>query len=791
MRLTSPRAAMSLIATGIAAVSIGLAALPASADQIRQSEYWLKTLHVTSAWTGSKGSGVTVAVLSDGVSAKQPDLAGSVTTAPAPAGAPIASGQYFGEQGTAIASLIAGHGHGPAGTAGIIGVAPQARILAVPVTLPADDPQLGQASVAAAIPAAIAAGIRYAVNHGTTVIDLPIDPGQPGTTGTAGAAAAAGGSAAERSAVAFALQHDVVLVAPAGDDGAASDAPNYPAAYHGVIAVGAFNEAFDRAVWSSHRSYVTLTAAGAGVVAASGSGYQTVNSTNAASAVVAGVAALIRARYPQLSVAQVRTALTSSTLYRRAGGLAGGFGYGAVDADKAMTAAGQLATSAAHRAGAGRRSGTGALPWRLPAASPASPGPQSVGRQILQAGEVSAGVLALLLLLIGGYAALGRRGRPTRPVAEADGTHRQAPSRYPAESPADAGPMLEFHSPLAARPEHAAGQPATTPHSDPGLFARAPALRVAPGASRPRLAPVPRRALPAGGELAREAWSGPGQTGPGQTGFGQTGEGQTSEGQASPGQAGPGQAGPGAGASRTTGPAVRASATGFAAAARSARLSGPAGRSGPGGPSGPSGPSGPAIMPGARRELEAGPSGSADRNSPAAGPADGGSWQSHGPASRAMGRRPFVSGTPPWNPAGTPQSDLPWTIAPGPRPIEAGTAAASAAVAEPRDPEQLYWRYQASRSSDASPSGYASPTFQPNVPSQPGSPDWTPRPGQSRTAGSGLPVRQPGANVPRPLSPSGSLWEPVESWRADQQDEGQDDGSRPIYVWNPDQRTGE
>ncbi len=120
-------------------------------------------------------------------------------------------------------------------------MAPLARILSVPVTLPADDPELSQTAVAAAIPAAIAAGIRYAVHHGATVIDLPIDPGQPGITGSGGAAAAAGDSAAEQSAIAYALQHNVVLVAPAGDDGAATDAPNYPAAYHGVIAVGAFN----------------------------------------------------------------------------------------------------------------------------------------------------------------------------------------------------------------------------------------------------------------------------------------------------------------------------------------------------------------------------------------------------------------------------------------------------------------------------------------------------------------------------------------------------------------------
>src|SRR5258708_21444564 len=110
---------------------------------------------------GSRGAGVSVAVVSDGVNPSQRDLTGSVTPTPAPVGAPIASGHYFGEQGTAIASLIAGHGDGLGRPAGIIGVAPGARILSVPVTLPVDDPELSQAAVAAAVPAAHTAWIPF------------------------------------------------------------------------------------------------------------------------------------------------------------------------------------------------------------------------------------------------------------------------------------------------------------------------------------------------------------------------------------------------------------------------------------------------------------------------------------------------------------------------------------------------------------------------------------------------------------------------------------------------------
>jgi hypothetical protein len=455
--LRFPRPVMALIATGTAATAIALAAVPASADQVRHNEWWLGSLGVTSAWSASQGSGVTVAVLSDGVVASNADLAGAVTTAGPVAGAPVATRQYFGEQGTSIASLIAGRGHGAGGADGIVGVAPKARILSVPVTLPPDDPQLGQASVAAAIPAAIAAGIRYAVAHGATVIDLPLDPSQAGSNGIAGATAGAGGSAAEKAAVSYALAHNVVLVAPAGDDYTAGDGANYPAAYPGVMAVGAFDTQFNKAPFSSRQRYVTLTAAGAGVVASSSTGgYVTMNSTSAASAVVAGVVALIRARYPSLTVANVRQVLITTTTYRRAGGLATGSGYGAVDAAQAMTAAAVLGTSPADRASAGAR------PLRQPTAVTAPPARQTLGAQILRAGEVSASLLLVLLLLIAGYAAVGRRRSRRRTAVTAEWMHRQSQSRYPQASSTDADRMLEVFAVPAPVPAGAAA-PARSP----------------------------------------------------------------------------------------------------------------------------------------------------------------------------------------------------------------------------------------------------------------------------------------------------------------------------------------
>ena len=201
--------ATAAVAAGLAATCIGVAAAPAFADTVRNQEWWLTSLHVTKAWLSSRGTGVKVAVLDTGVDPAQPDLAGSVITGRDYTGSGrTAGGPFWGVHGTAVASIIAGHGHGPHHADGIMGVAPQAQILSVRVTLENKDPLLASPTVVAALPQAIARGINYAVRHGAQVIDLPLDPAAQagGTT--------QGGSPAERSAVEAALAKGIVLVAP-------------------------------------------------------------------------------------------------------------------------------------------------------------------------------------------------------------------------------------------------------------------------------------------------------------------------------------------------------------------------------------------------------------------------------------------------------------------------------------------------------------------------------------------------------------------------------------------------
>jgi hypothetical protein len=422
---TSPRAARisaAALAIGCAALAVasaspGLAAgRAATTNPVRSLEWWLRELSVTKTWRRTTGAGVTVAVLDSGVDASQADLGGSVDAGPDYTNSGRNPGSpYYAVHGTEVASIIAAHGHGPGNADGMLGAAPAAKILSVRVTLDPDDPLLASQSVVAALPAAVAKGIRYAVGAGAQVIDLPLDPAQvsavsfpqPVPSGQPPPPPPIGGSPAEARAVAYALRQGVILVAPAGDNGAGNGVVNYPAAYPGVISVGAFDNTFTKAPYSSRQPYVTLTAAGSGVIAALPDGtYQPMYSTSAASAVVAGIAALIKSAYPGLSPAQVREALIRSTVFRPAGGLADGSGYGTVNAARALRAAAAIAMP---KTAAPSAVAPVSIPNRLPAPPRVTGGALDLRPTLERDGFISGAVLVVLLAAIAVFALRQRR----------------------------------------------------------------------------------------------------------------------------------------------------------------------------------------------------------------------------------------------------------------------------------------------------------------------------------------------------------------------------------------------
>jgi serine protease len=390
-------------APAIAAAAGGGQTGTAAGDKIRRAEWWLSRLHVTQAWQSSQGAGVTVALLSTGVLTSHPDLAGSVTTGPDFTGSVESPASItWGIEGTSAASIIAGHGDNTGNADGLIGIAPKAHILSIRVAFDAADALNASSSAVGRLPGAIAEGIRYATDHGAKVIDLPLDPSTLASDGaaTGGLAAAAGGSAAERSAISYAASKGAVLIAPAGDNGADGDTSSFPASYPGVIAVGAVDQHSNRADFSTRQSYVAMTAPGVDVTTASRpSGYRTMSTTDAASAMATGVAALIRARYPSLSSTQVRQALVKGSTSPPATGIAGD-GAGTLDALRAMQAGFAIAvpTSAARPS-----TPAATVPATAPAAAqplpaPAKPGTAGMARSALRDAACAAGGLIVLLL---------------------------------------------------------------------------------------------------------------------------------------------------------------------------------------------------------------------------------------------------------------------------------------------------------------------------------------------------------------------------------------------------------
>jgi len=483
-----PRHVQAGVAVGLAVGVVALTNSAAVADQVRNSEWWLQALHVTQAWESSHGSGVTVAVLDTGVDPSLPDLSGSVTTGPDFTNSGRTAGKpFWGIHGTEVASLIAGHGHGPNHSEGIAGIAPAAKILSVRVTLEANDPLLSDAATAAALPDAIARGITYAVRHGAKVIDLPLDPVT--TPGAAGS----GGSPAERRAVRRALAHHVVLVAPAGDNGAGADAANYPAAYRGVISVGAFDSRFFKAPFTSHQRYVTLTAAGQGVTAENPvHGYKTINSTSAASAMVAGVAALIKSQFPAMTPAQVTRALTQSTAFRPKDGRNNGSGYGTLDAAAALMTAAKIAEAVPKSA-----QPAGGSPPVAPTVHPAVASP-NLGRTLAVDAAIALVVFVLLLGVILAIRSGQRRRARSARLAEVRAAAQVQPPAPPPPPAVSLQPGITTAPPVPAIP----GMPAAGSVSGAGSLPGAVASRVSNSTTEPapsrakRSAPNPAKPTP-------------------------------------------------------------------------------------------------------------------------------------------------------------------------------------------------------------------------------------------------------------------------------------------------------
>jgi subtilisin family serine protease len=210
--------------------------------------------------------------------------------------------------------VIAGHGHGAGGGDGVLGIAPAATIL--PIRVSADGDQQPAAQL-------IADAIDRAVAAGASVINISLSTGR---------------SEIDERAVAAARRDDVLVVAAAGNRPDA-EAVTFPAALPGVLATGATDEDGRRADFSVTGPEIVLTAPGTDIVTTGlAEGYVSASGTSVAAPIVAGAAALLRARFPDLSADEVIHRLLTTATDAGPPGYDEEFGHGVVDVVAALTA---------------------------------------------------------------------------------------------------------------------------------------------------------------------------------------------------------------------------------------------------------------------------------------------------------------------------------------------------------------------------------------------------------------------------------------------------------------------
>lgn len=209
-------------------------------DTYRKQQWALSALKAETVHKSTTGSKVTVAVIDTGVKSSHQDLSGRVLSGIDYVDPGTSSNDENGH-GTHVAGIIAATANNRVGVAGF---APKTKILPVRV-LDAD----GSGTAAD-----VAKGIVYAASNGAKVINLSLSSSQS--------------SAAMSSAVDYAISKNVLVVAAAGNGGCGllNLWSVYPAAYPGVVGVGAVNQSIRRSSFSSCGSWVDVVAPGEKII---------------------------------------------------------------------------------------------------------------------------------------------------------------------------------------------------------------------------------------------------------------------------------------------------------------------------------------------------------------------------------------------------------------------------------------------------------------------------------------------------------------------------------------------
>uniref|UniRef100_A0A7V3PU22 Peptidase S8 n=1 Tax=candidate division WOR-3 bacterium TaxID=2052148 RepID=A0A7V3PU22_UNCW3 len=285
----------------------------------KQWDKWV--MYADLAWDIVTGGPVKIAVVDNGIEYYHPDLAANFRPGelgydfinndsdPKPDNPAIENAFH----GTHVSGIIAAVSNNLIGIAGWA----QIQLLAVRVL---NDSGSGNLSD-------VARGIRWAADQGARVINLSL-----------------GGDAASSvliEACQYALGKGTLLVAASGNDGRSGI--TYPARLSECIAVGATDDNSELAPFSNYGPEQELTAPGTGIYStATGGSYREASGTSMSCPQVSGVAGLLFATNPALTPAEARSILAASALDMGDPGRDTHYGYGLVNAYRALQLAHQL-----------------------------------------------------------------------------------------------------------------------------------------------------------------------------------------------------------------------------------------------------------------------------------------------------------------------------------------------------------------------------------------------------------------------------------------------------------------
>ncbi len=278
------------------------------------------------AWDLAGAGRGKVGIVDNGVDYNHPDLAGNFMPGepgydfvnndndPRPDNPGIAQA-FHGTHVSGIAAAVRDNGVGIAGWAG-------AQLLAVRVL---DDSGNGNTSN-------LASGIRWAADRGCRVINMSLGSSSAPTPLV--------------EACRYAADRNVLLVAASGNEGSAS--VNYPAALAECIAVGSLSSGSRLSTFSNRGPEQELVAPGEEIASAvPGGNYGLADGTSMAAPQVAGAAALVLSLDTTMTAGRLRAILAAAAIDMGSAGRDQTFGFGLLNARRAMELARVLVKGAA------------------------------------------------------------------------------------------------------------------------------------------------------------------------------------------------------------------------------------------------------------------------------------------------------------------------------------------------------------------------------------------------------------------------------------------------------------